>query len=45
MGSATVDGELVATEATMMEGREQVTLSADYRAGEARTWRVQWGQG
>ena len=42
MGSATVDGEPVATESTMMEGREQVALSADYRAGEPRTWRVQW---
>ena len=45
MGSATVDGEPVAIEGTMMEGREQVALSADYRAGEARTWRVQWGWG
>ena len=44
MGSATVDGEPVATEATSMEGRDQVTLRADYRAGEARTWQVRWGQ-
>ena len=45
MGSATVDGDPVATEATSMEGRDQVTLCADYRAGEPRTWQVQWGQG
>ena len=45
MGSATVDGEPAGVESTMMEGREQVTLCADYRAGEPRNWRVQWGEG
>ena len=45
VSGAALDGQPIAVESRIIEGREQVMLSADYRAGEPRRWRVMWGPG
>ena len=45
MQSAKLNGELVAILACELEGRQQVLLPADYKAGRGYTWEIQWGAG
>ena len=43
VSGARLDGHPVVAEPRELEGRNQVLLSADYKAGESRDWRIQWG--
>ena len=43
MQSAKVNGEHVPVQASALEGRPQVLLPADYAAGHACAWEIQWG--
>ncbi len=43
ISGATLDGQPVSAEPSVIEGRQQVMLPADYAAGESHNWRVQWG--